>query len=190
MNLLEITPADIERWKKGLRTPELTDRDSEVRKLIGEDHFGFRTESYLKANYQLPAPTEADIIKYLQASEVPPSQWHPAAQEWAKRHDGQVIWEFQTLFTGVWKSAMHVLDRDENFIETHIHRLRADYGKAKVLYGKMEDFPMPIPEPEVCVWEARRKDPPMWYITCSAQASFCKLGGYCPYCGKRIETKP
>lgn len=201
MNLFDITQADIERLKAMDGTDDFTTRDKEIRDVIGRENFQYISVCRLRPDYTLPATTEAEIIKYLQASEVSPSQWHPAAQEWAKRHNNEDIWEMEKIGGWVETDSVYTIVRD--FVEWNDfmpHRLRADYGKAKepiiaqpcynpsdVSYG-----PFTL-EPEVCVWEGSHvrtvfKDPHgrsfYFHIT------DIKDGCFCPVCGKRIEKKP
>jgi len=212
MNLLDITNEDIARLQENkIVFGLLPERDREILRGVDTGNVGRYCHSgfyrckkgglfdpcavyRIIAGYTLPAPTEAEIIAYLQASEVPPAQWHPAAQEWARRHEGEDIWEFQTKcgITNFWIKTNYLSD-SVGFDTEHVHRLRADYGKAKVLYGKMEDFPTPIPEPEVCVWEQHCDSRP-WYKDPHGEHWFMPLGEiqrgrFCPVCGKRIEIK-
>jgi len=203
MNILDITNEDIARLQENKIVFGLMgERDVKILRKIDIHN----TESYcasgfyrcragasfngttvyrIRPGYTPPAPTESEIIAYLQASEVPPSQWHPAAQEWAKSQKD--IWEYYDGKT--WNKCGWVGCLDDNF-SIFPHRLRADYGKAKVLYGKMEDFPVPIPEPEVCVWG---RDKMANYVSKCNDRIHCSfyIGEYtfCPYCGKRIEVK-
>lgn len=198
MNLFDITNEDIERLQRGITQDEITDRDTEISRLLGGDAFDWVEKLYLKPDYTLPAPTEAEIIKYLKASTVPPSQWHPAAQEWAKRHDEYDIWEYFD-YHKCWTHGRYVYAGWDNIP----HRLRADYGKKDAGHVEFTDPPKSINpsdvsygpftlEPEVCVWEHPTKS---LYRNPHrggeyADSGYIKLNPFCPVCGKRIEIKP
>lgn len=195
MNILDITPSDITRLQEnkvvfGL----LPERDREIFEFVGTEQcerysftgffrcreggmFGGIGVYRIRSDYTLPAPTEADIIKYLQASEVSPSQWHPAAQEWAKRHDENGVWEGQ-LTTGVWTKTVFIKSPVSGAWYQAPHRLRADYGKTK--------------EPETCVWKFKPCYPcKCWQGPHNTMNHFSdECFKFCPDCGKRIETKP
>lgn len=191
MNLLEITPADIERWKKGLELHEQTERDKAVRKLIREDGFHVRIVSYLSANYQIPTPTEAEIIAYLKASEVPPSQWHSAAQEWARKHKGEEIWEYRRC-SGEWRRT-NSIELGDGRISFLIHRLRADYGVTERYRDVVSDFQglleiiRKTQGKEVCrwtyFWQFGQK---LYETSCGHRCQSIEFGKYCKHCGKPI----
>lgn len=171
MNILDITNEDIERLKENkIVFGLLPERDREIFEVLGTGN----TERYcssgffhciaggvfsnagvyrINSTYSGVWYTEADIIAYLQASEVPPSQWHPAAQEWAKGKKD--IWEFCDGKT--WHKCGWVGWSDGNF-SIFPHRLRADYGKSEIpnvvknMPFTLKQIPPRAKKPEVCVW--------------------------------------
>jgi len=219
MNLLEITAADIERLKENkIVFGLLPERDREILRCVDTGnvdrycHSGFyrckKGGSFdpcavyrIIAGYQLPAPTEDDIIAYLKASEVAPSQWHPAAQEWARRHNGRGIWQYKEF--DKWTDSGRIYGYDGKFY-TNPHRLRADYGRKDAGYVEFTDPPKSINpsdvsygpftlEPEVCVWK-KHCDANTCYTDPHGELCFMPIkdinkGRFCPVCGKRIETR-
>lgn len=219
MNILDITNEDIARLQENKIVFGLLDeRDVKILRKIDIHNtesycasgfyrcragasFNGTTVYHIRPDYQLPAPTEADIIAYLQKSEVPPAQWHPAAREWAKRHEGEPIWEHQHADGKSWGKTSFITTGGDELYSFIPHRLRADYGKKDAGYVEFTDptitNPADIPygpftlEPEVCVWAFNPYYPAKCWIGPHNQirhfADECYK--FCPDCGKRIEVK-
>ena len=179
MNILDITPADIERLKAMDGTDDFTTRDREIRDVIGRENFQYISVCRLRPDYTLPAPTEAEIIAYLKASEVPPSQWHPAAQEWAKRHDGEPIWEHQHAYGKSWGKTSFITTGGDELYSVILFRLRADYGRKEEYVASLM--------PDNCVWKYFWQFGQKLYETsCGKRFTQDKYGNYCKHCGKPI----
>lgn len=206
MNILDITNEDIARLQENKIVFGLMDeRDQEILKFVGgknaevytrcgfsifcKDYDFYKDNVYrIISGYHLPAPTEAEIIAYLKASEVPPSQWHPAAQEWAKRNDGEPIWEHQHADGKSWGKTSFITTGGDELYSVIPFRLRADYGKEP----EMEDYyAIPAKEPEVCVYNGVKDvvytSPHDDDIVITHKGLKCRP--FCPVCGKRIEVK-
>ena len=154
MNLLEITEADIKRLISNKVSFGLMEtRDKEIMGFLSflcgkyifyvfdfdtgtwgksKDLNFLKHKTYsLPPSFKLPTPTESDIIAYLKASEVSPSRWPKVVQDWAKKHDGELVWEHQTADPESWAWTRFIANPDETLCSCIAHRLRADYGVKK-----------------------------------------------------------
>ena len=212
VNMLEITNEDIGRLQENkIAFGLLPERDREIFGFIGtgntdrycstgfyrcrEDSIFQESAVYrIVSDYALPTPTESDIISYLQASEVPPSQWHPAAQEWAKKHKNETVWQVQ-LTSGGWTGTSLVNSHDGNFWPLII-RLRADYGVKKEPDGCPfnKDVVDRVKQAvTTCEWRRSLKITGFSCITkysmsCCFKTETSKQGDFCPHCGRKIRV--